>query len=168
MENTFIIGEVLKPQGIKGELKIRPLTDDATRFKKLKSVIIDGDTFTVTNAKITPDSVFLSILGVNDRNTAELFRGKFLRIKREDNNCLEEGRYFIVDIIGCSIILDGKEIAKITEVTSARTDIITAVSKENKVIRFPFLKDAVTKVDVENKIFQVDSKRFKEIALYED
>ena len=168
MENTFIIGEVLKPQGIKGELKIRPLTDDATRFKKLKSVIIDGDTFTVTNAKITPDSVFLSILGVNDRNTAELFRGKFLRIKREDNNCLEEGRYFIVDIIGCSIILDGKEIAKITEVTSARTDIITAISGENKVIRFPFLKDAVVKVDIENKIFQVDSKRFKEIALYED
>ena len=168
MENTFIIGEVLKPQGIKGELKIRPLTDDANRFRKLKSVIIDGDTFTVTNAKITPDSVFLSILGVNDRNTAELFRGKFLRIKREDNNCLEEGRYFIVDIIGCSIILDGKEIAKISEITSARTDIITAISSENKVIRFPFLKDAVVKVDIENKIFQVDSKRFKEIALYED
>ncbi len=168
MENKFVIGEVLKPQGIRGELKVRPLTDDAERFKKLKKVIIDGEVHTVTGAKITPNGVFLSISSVCDRNTAELFRGKLLYINREDSIRPEEGRYFIVDVIGCDIFDEQLKIGTITDVTSAKTDIITAITPSGKTVRFPFLKDAVRQIDVENKRFEVIGKRFKEIALYED
>ena len=45
MENTLKIGVIVKPQGIKGEVKVQPLTDDITRFKKLKKVIIPKSTW---------------------------------------------------------------------------------------------------------------------------
>ncbi len=38
--DSVVIGEVLKPQGVKGELKVYPHTDDPQRFKKLKKVIL--------------------------------------------------------------------------------------------------------------------------------
>ena len=168
MENTIIIGEVLKPQGIRGELKVRPFTDDVSRFKKLKKVIIDGVEYVVLGCKIACDSIFLSISGINDRNAAEGFRGKFLHVLREDAIVPDDGRYLIVDIIGCALFDGENHIATITDVTSARTDIICALTKDGRTIRFPFLKDAVEQIDVQNKVFKVNSKRFKEIALYEN
>ena len=168
MESKFVIGQILKPQGIKGELKIMPLTDDPERFKKLKKVIIDDTTYAVTGAKIAQNGVFLSLSNVSDRNTAELFRGKFLHVLREDTPAPEKGRYFIVDLIGCDLLVEDEKLAKITDVTKGRTDVITAVTPLGKTLRFPFLNDAVTKVDVEGGIFRVNKKRFEEIVVYED
>ena len=168
MQETFEIGIVAKPQGIRGELKITPYTDDVKRFNKLKSVIIDGKTYTVTNSRACSDYAIISILGVNDRNTAELFRGKSLRVLREDAIKPEDGSYFIVDIIGSTLKADDKVIGKIVDVTSLKTDVFTVLTTSGKIMRFPFLKDAVENVDVENSIVKVNAKRLQEIACYED
>lgn len=168
MDEMLKIGVVVKPQGIKGELKVMPLTDDAQRFKKLKEVVIDGVCYRVTGAKIGADAVFLALDNVTDRNTAELFRGKSLCVHRKDAIVPKENSYFIVDIIGCKIVTDtGEEVGVVTDVTSAKTDIFT-VDCGGKIMRFPFLKDALVKVETENKLITVKEKRLKEIACYED
>ena len=168
MEQMLKIGVVVKPQGIKGELKVMPYVDDANRFKKLKQVVIDGVTYNVTGAKIGVDAVFLAIDTVTDRNAAELFRGKSLFVHRKDAIIPKENSFFIVDIIGCKIVTDtGEEIGKVTDVTSAKTDIFT-VDCGGKIMRFPFLKDVLVKVEIENKLITVKEKRLKEIACYED
>lgn len=168
MEETLKIGLIVKPQGIRGELKVQPLTDDINRFKKLKDVIIDDKTYRVYNAVIGGNTVFLSLDGIIDRNTAETFRGKFLRVKRENAIPLEEGRYFITDIIGCTLLVEDEKIGEIIDVFSARTDIFTVKCENGKIMRFPFLKDAVLCVDVINKVITADKKRLSEIACYED
>ena len=61
MENFIKIGAIVKPQGIKGEVKVIPLTDDINRFKLLKSVYIDGKVYKVNYAKIAAGFVILSI-----------------------------------------------------------------------------------------------------------
>ena len=169
MEDTLKIGLIVKPQGIRGELKVQPLTDDISRFNKLKEVIIDDKTYRVLNAVVGGGMVFISISGVGDRNVAETFRGKFLRVTRDNAIPLEEGRYFIVDIIGCKVVTDSqREVGKVVEVTSARTDIFTVKGVDGKVVRFPFLNDLMVKVDIENKLITVKEKRFGEVACYED
>ena len=169
MNEIFKIGLIVKPQGIKGELKVQPLTDDINRFKNLKEVLIDDKNYRVGSAKIGGNTVFLSIFGINDRNTAETFRGKFLCVKRENAVPLEEGRYFIADIIGCKVITDEKVlIGEITDVFSSRTDVLTVKCVNGRIMRFPFLKDLVVKVDIENKEFVVLTKRLSEVSCYED
>ena len=130
MEQTLKIGVIVKPQGIKGEVKVQPLTDDINRFKKLKEVIIDDKTYRVTNAVIGGGTVFLSLFGISDRNTAETFRGKYLHVNRENAVELEEGRYFIVDVIGCVLFdSEGSEIGEVIDIVKknggakASTDI---------------------------------------------
>ncbi len=169
MVETLKIGLIVKPQGIKGELKVQPLTDDINRFRKLKEVIIDDKTYKVLNTVIGGNVVFISISGVADRNVAESFRGKFLRVTRENAIPLEEGRYFIVDIIGCEVVTDkGQEVGKVIEVTSARTDVFTLTCPNGKIMRFPFLNDLVLSVDVQNKKITVSEKRLEEVSCYED
>ena len=169
MEQLFKIGLIVKPQGIKGELKVQPLTDDINRFKNLKEVLIDDKNYRVGSAKIGGNTVFLSLFGINDRNTAETFRGKFLCVKRENAVALEEGRYFISDIIGCKVITDENVcVGEIVDVFSSRTDVLTVKCENGRIMRFPFLKDLVKSVDVLGKEFIVFAKRLSEVSCYED
>ena len=111
----------------------------------------------------------MSLFGINDRDQAERFRNKFICVTRENAIPLEEGRCFIVDVIGCIITTDqGQTVGEVVDVTSARTDIFTVKDMGGKIMRFPFLKDAIIKVDVENKSIVLKDKRLKEIACYED
>lgn len=169
MQKTFNIGLIVKPQGVRGELKVQPLTDDAERFLTLKEALIDGASYKVLSARAGGGSVYLWLGGVADRNAAEKLRGKYISVTRENAVPLEEGRYFIADIIGCGLFTESGEcIGRITDVTAARTDIITAENEQGKAIRFPFLKDAVLSVDIESGRITVRGSRFSEIAVYED
>lgn len=168
MQEKIKIGVVAKPQGIRGELKITPYTDDVNRFNGLKSVIIDDKTYSVTSSRACSDYAIISILGVNDRNTAELFRGKFLYVLRSDAIKPKDGSYFIVDIIGSTLKAGDKEIGKVVDVTSLKTDVFTVLTTNGKVMRFPFLKDVIENVDVENSIIAANAKRLQEVACYED
>ena len=169
MVKTLKIGLIVKPQGVRGELKIQPLTDDIGRFKKLKSVIIDEKNYPVTKVTVGGGVVFLSILGVNDRDQAEAYRGKFISVDRENAVPLKKDNYFIVDILGCEIITDlGEDIGEVIDVSSSRTDVFTVRCKDGKIMRFPFLKDLLVNVDVEKKEIVVKSKRLSEVSCYED
>ncbi|MBE7087531.1 MAG: 16S rRNA processing protein RimM [Clostridiales bacterium] len=169
MEEFLRIGVIVKPQGIKGEVKVIPLTDDPNRFKKLKEVYIDGEKRKVLSAKVGVDSIILAISGIADRNEAEIFRGKYLSVDRQNAVELEKGRYFIVDILGCTIFTDnGLAVGEVIDVTSARTDIFTVKCIDGRVMRFPFLKDLIVSVDVANKKIILKETRLKEVSCYED
>lgn len=169
MLDKLKVGLIVKPQGIKGEVKIQPLTDDINRFKNLKEVIIDDKNYRVLKAVIGGGTVFLTISGISDRNTAETFRGKFLYVTRENAVPLEEGRYFIADIIGCELVNDkGETLGQITDVTPNRVDVITVKKTDGKIMRFPFLNDLVIDVDIINQKMIVLAKRLAEVCVDED
>ncbi len=168
MQDTFNIGLVVKPQGVRGEVKVQPLTDDVNRFKKLKEVLIDQKVFGVTGVKISCDAVILSLDGITDRNVAELFRGKFLRVKREDAVKLKENSFFIEDLVGCKVYAFESLIGELVEITKAKTDIFTVKTKSGKIMRFPFLKTLIVNISVEDGKIVLDADRLKEVSCYED
>lgn len=168
MEQTLKIGLVVKPQGIRGELKVMPLTDDVGRFKQLKNVLIDGVTYKVLGARPSIDSVFILLDGVTDRNVAETFRNKFLCVKKQDAVVLPKDSYFIVDIEGSNLYDEKGFIGTVREVTSAKTDYFTVDTYDGRVLRFPFLKDLIVKIDTDKKEIYVKGERLKEISVYED
>lgn len=169
MQEIFRIGLISRPQGIRGEVKVMPLTDDPSRFLKLKETIIDGEKYKIISARLAGDAVIVGLYGIADRNAAENLRGKYLCVRREDAVPLARDSYYIADIIGCKVITDtGKTVGNVTEVTSAHTDVFTLDCGGGSVARFPFLKDALVSVDIEDKTITVKETRFSEIVCYED
>ena len=163
----LVIGEVLKPQGIRGELKIKTYTDFPEDVKEFKRVFIDGVEYKILSFRVGPDGfAYVNLRGIPDRNTAELFRGKLLHGERSDAPELDEGQYYIVDIIGLSCQTEtGEELGVVTDISNLSSDIYT-IEKAGKKILFPAVKSVIKSVDIEGGKLIVDKKIFDEIAVY--
>ena len=165
--DRLIIGEVLKPQGIRGELKIKTFTDYPEDVKAFKTVYIDDTPYKILSFRVGTDgAAYIGLRGIPDRNAAELFRGKKLEGERDDAPELEEGQYYIVDIIGLSCETEnGETLGTIVDVQNLASDVYT-IEKAGKRILFPAVKGVVRQVDLQNKKLIVDKKIFDEIAVY--
>ncbi len=165
--SRLIIGEVLKPQGIRGELKVKTFTDSPENVKEFGTVYIDGTAYKILSFRVGVDgAAYMGLRGIPDRNAAELFRGKKLEGEREDAPPLEEGRYYIVDILGLDCITEeGEFLGKVTDVANLSSDVYT-IEKAGKSILFPAVKGVIAKVDLENGKLIVKKPVFDEIAVY--
>ncbi len=166
MQN-LTIGEVLKPQGIRGELKIKTFTDYPELVKKFGRLFIDGKEYKILSFRVGDgDTAYLGLRGVPDRNAAELLRGKRLEGDRNDAPPLEEGRYYIVDIIGCRCETEeGEYLGEVKNIVNLSSDVYT-LEKDGKEILFPSVKGVVKSVDIENKRVVLVKKILDEIAVY--
>ena len=162
------IGEILKAQGISGEVKVKPLTDDISRFKKLKKVFIAGKELDVLSVRINDGFVFLKLGGISDRNNAQLLTGKMLEIDRAGAVELPKDAYFIADVIGCLVRLsDGTFVGKVDYVyQNGAADVFEVIGEKN--VMFPFLNDLIISVDLTEKIIVLDKNEFQKVAVYED
>ena len=97
MQEQIVIGEVLKPQGIRGEVKVKPLVDDPADLKKVRKVFIGGAEYKVLSARTDAQAAYFALSGVADRNAAELLRGRQVLADRADLPALDEGR----SVFGC-------------------------------------------------------------------
>ena len=166
MENDRItVAIVLKPQGIRGEIKVKAMTDSADDLTAFKSILIDGVAYSVLSVRAQGEFAYLALKGIADRNSAELLRGKEIEVERTDLPELPDGRYYIGDLIGCAVVNErGDILGEVTEVTPAKTDIFT-LAKDGKNIMFPAADGVILKVDEANKKITVNGKRFKEVSL---
>ena len=165
MENWLTVGEVLKPQGIRGELKVKPFTDSPEIFKEFKSVMIDGAEYKILSFRTGDGFVYLGLKGVADRNAAELLRGKQLVVSREDAPELPEGRYYIADLLGTEACFEnGAFVGTVKDVLKNATDVYV-LEKDGKDILFPAAAGVILKIDLENKRMVLDEKRFRETAV---
>ncbi|MFL0195932.1 ribosome maturation factor RimM [Clostridium sp. WILCCON 0269] len=149
MKEFITVGQIINTHGIKGELKVYPLTDDIKRFKDLKSVYVEGILKNIIGCKLQAKKVILKIEGIDSIEKAMAYKGKYLEVPRKDAVKLEEGRYFVVDMIGCRVIDEkGVYYGKISEVLHTyRNDVYWI--KGHKELLIPAIEDIVVKVDVE-------------------
>ncbi len=161
----ILIGKVLKPQGINGELKISNLTDGFNAVKDIENVYIDGEEYKVLELSVRDNAIFMFVRGVFDRNQAETFRGKEVYCERDELNKADDA-FYIEDIIGCEIYLSsGKKMGTVKDVQKSSVDLFVFDSSEGEAV-LPFLKDLQAEIDIENKKITVNAKRFTEVVFY--
>ena len=160
----ILIGVVLRPQGIQGEIKISNLTDGIAAVKKLSAVYIDDAEYKVMKISERDGCLYLYLRGIADRNAAEALRGR--KVLREKSEIIKDkDAFFIADVIGCELYLtSGKKVGVITNVYSSNVDVFE-VDADGDVVSFPFIKALKPEVDVENKKIVVDEERFSEVAV---
>lgn len=149
MKKFLTIGEITKPHGVKGEVKVFPLTDDINRFKKLKRVFIEGKEVKVLYVTVGSDRAIMRLEGCESMDDAEKLRKKTLEVPREEAVKLEEDAYFIEDLKDCVVFdLDGVELGPVAEVIQTGANDVYWIKKPKELL-IPAIKDVVTKVDVE-------------------
>ena len=161
----ILIGVVLRPQGINGELKLTDLTDGINAVGEISKVYIGDEEYKVQRISARDNCLYLYLRGIFDRNTAELMRGKEVFCDREEIVKADDS-YFIADVIGCEVILSsGKKMGKIKNVYSSNVDVFEIETTEGDA-SFPFIKRLEPKVDLDNKTITVDASVFTQVVLY--
>lgn len=111
----ILVGKIVAPQGIRGEVRVQTYSDTPSDFKKFNVI---SDRFTSKDFKVVrvvPNStvVIAKINGFDDRNAAETLRGTELFIGREDLPVLGEQEYYQTDLIGMSVNQRGNIIGRV-------------------------------------------------------
>jgi len=173
LDSYLMIGEVLKPQGISGELKVRPITYDVARFEGLaKAYIKRGNEYAPVALRvnrINRNAIYLTIEGVNDRDGAERLRGAPIYVGREDSVKLPEDAEFICDLIGVVAADDeGRLIGEMVDVMQPGAGDVYVFRGPLGEVLVPALKSVVLAVDVVKKTMLLSAKRMNEVAVFED
>jgi 16S rRNA processing protein RimM len=163
----FCLGQIIKPQGIKGEVKIRYFADAFADSRSVKEVVIGGQTFAVQKLRVEEGFACIKLKGVEDRNAAELLRGQELLVDENNRPKLSHDRYYISDIIGCRFFADGVELGTVTDVLQNVGADVWEVSGE-KPFMFAFVEGVIKKFDFSGKLIEADAKELAKVAVYED
>lgn len=170
MDDFLMIGTVLKPQGVRGECKIRSWAADISRFntwKVLYMKTVDG--FMPVAVKVTRISdgfVFACLNGSSSANEAEKYRGTDLYIDRDNAAPAEKDATLIADLIGCTARDEnGTEIGVLTDVLQHGTVDTWVFRTASGTLMAPALLSVFPAVDPENKAIDVIRERLEEVAV---
>jgi len=161
MEEYFEIGQIVNTSGLKGEIKVKPFTDDITKFNNFKTIYVsikkELKEFEIEKVRFSKNMVFLKLKGIDTIEEAENYRNLYLKRKRDKDEKLEEDTYYIVDLLGCKVYTDEqKELGSIVDVFSTGSNDVYVVKDElGKQILLPAIKDVIKNVDIKNKLITV-------------
>ena len=161
MTERFQVGVIASTHGLRGEVKVFPTTDDPGRFLDLDEVILDAPQgeriLRIRSVKFFKKFVILGFQGLDRIEDVERLRGCPLVVDRKDALPLEEGEYYVADLIGLPVRTeDGTQIGTLREVIRTGANDVYAVAREGmKDLLLPAISDCILDVQPEEGFITV-------------
>ncbi len=172
-QDYLLLGEIVRPQGIRGEVKVRHYTDDPDRFYDLEVVFLKRgesyDEVNVEGARVQGDDVYLKLEGIDDRNEAEKLRNIQLWVDRDNAVELGEDEVFIADILGAKAFdTKGNPVGVLKDVLTPGGVDVFVLKTPKGTLMFPALKEVLLEMNADEGRLVLDENKLEEVALYED
>lgn len=151
------VGQIVNTFGIKGQVKVVPFTNDIERFDELRKVYIvnrkNRKEVEIENVKYHKNMVLLKFKGLDKIEDVEIFKNCYLEIDRKDGKPLEEGEYYIIDLIGLDVYTDeGTHLGKVDDIYNTGSNDIYVVKDElGKQILLPYIDDVIKEINLESR-----------------
>lgn len=157
-ERDIVIGKVVAPHGIRGEVKVIVLTDFPDRFdvgSELRLVPENGESrkLVVEANRQYKGGLVLKLRGVETRDDSEAMHGAEFVIDESDLAQLPTGGFYVFDILGLKVVTDdGRELGEVTEVLQSGANDVYVTSTG---LCIPALKDVIAKIDIDGGVIVV-------------
>ncbi len=151
------IGQIVNTHGLKGEVKVDPWCNSPEFMCQFKKVYLkDGTVLEITKSRVQKNCVLVKIKGVDSIEQADTMRKTVLYINRNDVS-LDEGEYFIQDIIGCEIHdVDSNEFyGTVTDVLETGANDVYEIKKDGKIYLVPVIDDVIISTDIDSGIIKI-------------
>jgi len=151
----YLVGRVLKPQGIKGEVKAEIITSFPGHFKELKQLYIKEDdrwqAWSVESVRLTGRFVYIKFTDLHSRNDAEKLRNQELFIEQGDLTPLEEDAYYVHDLIGLVVENEaGQRLGSVMNVENyPANDVYVMRGEDGSEQLIPAIKEVVLRIDLQ-------------------
>ena len=152
------VGEIVKAQGIRGEIKVKSLSDNEKRFEIGSKLYIGDEIVTIKRSYKQKNMLILGFEEYDNINDILKFIGKDLTIDEKDLGELSENEVYIKDLYGLSVISEGQKVGEIVDVISGvyPNDVYEIKTEKGNVL-LPALKNIIKKIDTEEKIIEVEN-----------
>ncbi len=158
MDKKYIeCGKIINTHGCRGALKIEPWCNCAEDFIDLEHLYIKKqnayERYDVTKASIFKQFVILELKEIDDMDKAIALKNTVLYANRDDFN-LEDGEYFIIDIIGLDVIdyANGKVYGKVSDIINRGASDIYVVETPNGERMIPAVDEFIVEIDIEKGV----------------
>jgi 16S rRNA processing protein RimM len=154
-QQFLVVGEVLKPFGYRGEVKIRVLSDYPNRLLKHKTVYIgpQARAYPVERARLHSPYIVMKFVGFDTDLSVAKLRGELIQIPETEAAKLKKNQFYHHQIIGLNVVSDeGQPLGTLAEILeTGANDVYIVRSTEGKEILLPAIKSIVKKIDLDAK-----------------
>ena len=136
MKDDYIeTGKIVNTHGMHGEVKLQPWADSPDFLTRFEYFYIDGIPVKVMSAKVHKGCVIAALEGVDDIDAAIRLKNKIIKVKKDDIH-LEDGKYFITDLIGLNVVdaNTGDTIGTLSDVLSLPSNNVYVIKGEREVL----------------------------------
>lgn len=166
MRSDFEIAKIVKPRGLKGEMKVQFYSSDVARFSQLREAYVSGVAHGIVKITAEGEYGYVQFDDVTTPEQAEALRGKMICVKREALPNLSEGRYYVADMIGLAVFVDGDCIGKLSDVLQYGSADVYVIKTGDGTCSVPALKQLIKSVDVEGGKIVLDGTVFSRVVVY--
>ncbi len=170
MNDFLLIATVLKPQGVRGECKLRSYAADIDAFQRWHTLYQKSETgflpVSLNLSRIRDGFVYAFLNGSSSMEDAEAFRGADLYVSRSDLAPVGEDAVLIADLIGCELKdADGRILGVLTDVLQYGTVDTWVFTTPGGTLMAPALKAVFPLVDAERKTILTDPEKLEEVSV---
>ena len=156
--DDVLVGRVLRPRGLIGELQVEPLTDFAGRFNAGEVLFLAGRSYSLEYALRRNETfVVLKLEGVDSLQDADSLRGEHIFVTRDSVPSLPQGQYYYFQLMDMEVYTsDGEHLGHISEIVETGSNDVYVVTSGNQEILIPSLDDVIQTVDVDARRMVVE------------
>ena len=162
LPEQLVIGEILRPHGVRGELRMRVLSKQPQDLKSLRYVYLaDGEDavrerVAVSNLRFNKAYALLKLAGVSNRDQAEELRGKLVICDIAQLPPLDDGEYFLFQLVGMRVVADGVDVGKVREVLeTGANDVHIVDSDKHGELLIPAHEQTIDDIDFERGVIEM-------------
>lgn len=150
----LVVGQIIKPHGIQGEVSVKVLTDFAERFDTMETIYLGDEhsarEYVVESTRWHKTQVLVAFEAIPDRTAAETLRGLYLKIPTHQAMPLEPDTYYHYQLEGLAVVTDtGQELGRINEILETGANDVYVVQGDQGEILIPASQEVVLSVDLD-------------------
>ena len=159
------VAKIVKPQGIRGEVKAQISTNVNAVFNGLDEAYVEGKKFEISSISLRQGFLYVKFEGIDDRNMAESLRGKRIMLDKDlIKNALEEDELLVDDLIGMVLYdKEGNLVGQIVDVENYGATFNFIIDCNGRTVQTPFV-DGV--FDRDGDTLVVNKDKFDEVSVW--
>jgi 16S rRNA processing protein RimM len=148
-EGYTAVGRVLRPHGLRGELRVQGFTEGAPNLQRGRRVWLGERQLTILRARPDRDAWILQFDGIRDRTEAEDYYEALLEVPDAQVRRTDAESYFVHELIGLRVVTeDGREIGRVAEVLQTGANDVYVVRGEKGEVMLPAVGDVVKEINL--------------------
>lgn len=154
MASGFIrVGQIVGAFGLKGSVKVEPLTDFEDRFLPGTRLRLKSEWVTIEEMRIHKGRPLLKLSGVKDLTAAEKLQWEYLEALAKDGPEMEDDEYLVDDLIGMKVVTTaGESLGEVEDVLPYPAQDVLKVGE----LLIPMVKDFIKQVDMKKEVIRVE------------